>query len=447
MKVAMISLGCAKNLVDSEGLLGRLVEHGDVEIVGDPDGADGVIVNTCGFLQSSRDESESITREMLALKEAGRVKWVAMAGCLVERYGQELQTDFPDVTFLGFDDYQRVEDVVRDADSGGRNAPPPPSHRGAREHQGIHGNRLLLTQESFAYLRISEGCNLKCSFCVIPAIRGAFKSRPIDDIVGEAAALAMTGVRELVVVSQDSTYYGRDDGAFALPTLLRELSAVDGIEWIRLQYMNPAFTTDETLDAIAEIPAVVPYMDIPIQHAADATLKRMRRAPGTDGIRRCLLAARDRIPGLTLRTTVMVGFPGETDGEFGEMLDFLDEIRFDRLGCFRFSPEPGSFAIDLPNPVDDETKEARFHALMERQSAITKQSQQARVGQVLPVMVDLPDAGEDGWAIGRTAGDSPEVDCVVLLEGDGWTRGGPVPVEIIDRHEFDLIGRAAGDAR
>lgn len=450
MKVAMISLGCAKNLVDTEGILGRLVEADDVEIVGDPDGADGVIINTCGFLQSSRDESEGITAEMVDLKRAGRLKWVAMAGCLVERYGPELEQDFPDVTFLGFKDYEDVEQVVRKAQAGERNAPPPPSKRGPKEHQGVHGKRLLLTQQSFAYLRISEGCNLKCSFCVIPTIRGAFRSRPLDEIVAEAQGLAAAGVRELVIVSQDSTYYGRDGGDFALPELLQHLAWVDGIEWIRLQYMNPAFTQPRTLEAIAEIPEVVPYMDIPIQHASDPTLKRMRRAPGVDGIRDCLVRARDLIPDLTLRTTVMVGFPGETEAEFGDLMEFLQEIRFDRLGCFRYSPEPGSWAIELPDPVDDETKEARYHEVMTLQSEITKASQQARVGQVVPVMVDLlsppnteADVGAAIGAIGRTTGDSPEVDCLVHLEGDDWARGGPVPVEIIARHEYDLIGRSA----
>lgn len=449
MKIAMISLGCAKNLVDSEGILGRLVESGDVELVGDPDGADGVIVNTCGFLQSARAESEGVTAEMVRLRDAGKLKWVAMAGCLVERYGPELLQSFPDVTFLGFNDYEDVAQVVRNAQSGELNPPPPPSKRGPREHQGIHGSRVLLTSQSFAYLRISEGCNLKCAFCVIPTIRGAFKSRPLDDLVAEAEALAAGGVRELVIVSQDSTYYGRDEGDFTLPQLLQHLSWVDGIEWIRLQYMNPAFTDLKTLEAIAEIPEVVPYMDIPIQHAADSVIKRMRRAPGVDGIRRVLTDARAIIPDLTLRTTVMVGFPGETEAEFQQLMAFLDETKFDRLGCFTYSAEPGSSAFELADQVPAEVMEQRRDLVMTQQETITKLSQDAKVGTVQQVMVDLlPD--DDNCGEGRTTGDSPEVDCCVLLDGDGIEQGGdgrhglgvggPIPVRITARHELDLIG-------
>jgi ribosomal protein S12 methylthiotransferase len=441
MKVALISLGCAKNLVDSEGILGRLIESGDIEIVGDPEGADGVIVNTCGFLQSAREESEEITAEMVRLRERGGLRWVAMAGCLVERYGPELRKAFPDVAFMGFKDYANAAAVVQRAAAGDLNAPPPPSRRGPKTHQGIHGSRFLLTQTSFAYLRISEGCNLKCSFCVIPAIRGAFRSRPPEDLVAEAEALALSGVNELVIVSQDSTYYGRDVGDHSLATLLAQLAGVDGIEWIRLQYMNPAFTDPATLEAIAEIPEIVPYMDMPIQHASDSVIRRMRRAPGVDGIRQVLREARHRIPDLTLRTTVMVGFPGETEDEFAELLDFLEEIRFDRLGCFTYSSEPGSWAAELPDPVPEALKHERRDRVMERQESITKLSQDAKVGTVQPVMVDLTPPDDATFGEGRTTGDSPEVDCKVLLDGDGvWTRGGPVPVRITERHEYDLIG-------
>jgi ribosomal protein S12 methylthiotransferase len=442
MKIALISLGCAKNLVDSEGLLGRLAEAEDIEIVGNPDGADGVIINTCGFLQSARQESEAITTEMLQLQNRGQLGWVAMAGCLVERYGPSLEETFPEVTFLGFDDYEQVETVVRRAQAGGRNPPPPPARRGPRKNQGIHGSRFLLTRQSFAYLRISEGCNLRCSFCVIPTIRGAFQSRPLEDVVGEAEALALGGVKELVIVSQDSTFFGRDQGAPQprLPELLAALDRVDGIEWIRLQYMNPAFTTPEVLDAIAGLPKVVPYMDIPIQHAADGVLKRMRRSPGIQGIRGVLTEARRRIPDLTLRTTVMVGFPGESEAEFRELLDFLEEIRFDRLGCFTFSSEPGSEAAGLSDPLPEEVKQSWYDRVMSLQGSITKEAQDARVGTIQPVMVDLPPPDEDTWGEGRTLGDSPEVDCKVLLEGNNLATGGPVLVRITARHEYDLIG-------
>jgi len=443
MKVAMLSLGCAKNLVDSEGLLGRLAEADDIEIVAEPDGADGVIVNTCGFLQSARQESEAIAAEMVRLRAAGRLRWVALAGCLVERYGPALRNAFPDVAFLGFRDYEDVEAVVRRAERGDLNPPPPASRRGPKRHQGIHGTRFLLTQRSFAYLRISEGCDLRCSFCVIPAIRGTFRSRPLEDLVAEAEALAAAGVRELVIVSQDSSAYGRDTGGARLPELVRALAAVAGIAWIRLQYLNPAFTDTRLLEAVASIPEVVPYLDLPIQHASDAVLKRMRRTPGVGGIRRVIAEARRRIPELTLRTTVMVGFPGETETEFHDLLAFLEEIRFERLGCFRFSAEAGTPAATFPDPVPEEVKAERHDAVMARQQAITKQAQNARVGTIQPVMVDLPPPAGTTWGEGRTRGDSPEVDCKVLLTGGGYERGGPVPVRIFARHDYDLIGERA----
>jgi len=455
MKVALISLGCAKNLVDSEGLLGRLADTGDMDLTQDPEDADGVIINTCGFLQAAREESEDVTAEMVRLLRGGRLSWVAMAGCLVERYGPELSKKFPDVTFLGFKDYENVETLVRRARDGDLNPPPPPSKRRPREHQGIHGSRLLLTQQSFAYLRISEGCSLRCSFCVIPDIRGEYRSRNPEDLVAEAEALALAGVNELVLVSQDTTYFGHDqkNNEFLLPQLLEQLRHVEGIEWIRLHYLNPAFTSGRLLRAMAEIPEVVPYLDMPVQHAADTVLRRMKRTPGVAGIRKVIDEARQRIPDLTLRTTVMVGFPGETRAEFQALLDFLQDVRFDRLGCFTFSPEPGTPAVELPDPVPEDVKEERRHRVMELQEGLTRSSHDRKVGTIQDIMVDItvdipglevqdlegPDPEMKIQGEGRTPGDAPEVDCKVYLQGEGWVCGGPVPARITARQDFDLI--------
>jgi len=443
VKVALISLGCAKNLVDSEGILARLAEDGDFEFTHDPDGADGVIINTCGFLQSARRESEAITAEMIRLKSAGRLGWVAMAGCLVERYGPDLKQAFPEVSFLGFKDYETVEAVVRRAQAGELNAPPPLMKRGPREHQGIHGSRMLLTQQSFAYLRISEGCNLGCTFCVIPDIRGNYRSRSLEDVTSEAEALALGGVNELILISQDSTYYGRDTGEARLPDLVAQLAGLEGIEWIRLQYLNPAFTEVELLETMARTPQVVPYLDMPIQHAADSVLLRMGRTSTADSIRKVIDQARGMVPDITLRTTVMVGFPGETEAEFQELLDFIEAVKFDRLGCFQFSSEPGTPAARLPDPIPEELMEERFDRIMALQETLTLASQENKVGTIQPVMVDLVPSDDETPGEGRTTGDSPEVDCSVILEGTGWIQGGPVPVRILARQEYDLIGNLA----
>jgi ribosomal protein S12 methylthiotransferase len=432
--VSLVSLGCPKNLVDSEGLVSTLLSN-DFRVVTEPKEAEVVIVNTCGFLDASRKESLDVIKNAVGLKRKSGVKGVLVAGCMVGNYRTLLETEAPGVDRLvGFDDYGRIDRIVE----GLFPAESAPSFHVERRRMDVS-----LTPGHFAYLKISEGCNHTCSFCVIPSIRGKMKSIPTEELVQRAKGLAARGVKELVLIAQDSTLYGADlYGEVRLDRLIRRLDAVEGIRWIRLMYAYPTEVKAPLLDAMAASSKVVPYLDVPIQHANDRVLKRMLRAYGRPLLEDMIGALRDKIPGIALRTTVIAGFPGETDAEFDDLADFLAKAEFDRLGCFSYSQEEGSGAGDLPDQVPEPVKAARRDRLMAAQQAIAFRKTAARVGTTFEVLVDA--AAENGRAArARASFDAPEVDCNVLLDDATLKAGDLVRVLATAAEGYDLRARRA----
>ena len=441
---SMVSLGCPKNLVDTERMLGLLRDDG-WQLVGEPAGADLVVVNTCAFIDASRQESYAVIREMLELKARGGTRGVIVAGCLAERQKEGLLTELPGVdAVIGV--FSRDE-VARAAERlvGGLGEQrsifrPAP----ARALDDSH--RLRVTPRHMAYLKISEGCDRTCTFCAIPRMRGKHATKPIEEVVREARELAADGVRELVVVAQDTTYYGLDVyGEPRLVELLAELEKVDGLEWIRLMYLYPIHFTDRLVDAIATSGRIVPYLDMPLQHASDAVLKRMQRRVNRAATEELLGKLRDRIPDLVLRTTFITGFPGETDGQFSELVDFVRRWRFERVGTFTYSLEPDTPAARLDGHLPDDVKAARRDELMRVQQGIAHDHARRQVGRTLDVIIDRQsDDREDVW-IGRSEGDAPEIDCAVYVTAPGSSATRPLtgrilPVEIVAASGYDLAG-------
>jgi ribosomal protein S12 methylthiotransferase len=434
---AFVSLGCPKNLVDSEKMLGTLALDG-YTLVGDPDGADFVIVNTCGFIESSRAESKAVIREMLDLKRAGRTRGVIVAGCLPQRLGPALLDELPEIDHIvgvfGRDEINRVADHLIG---------------GAREQRELFRpapivalddrSRLRITPRHYAYLKISEGCDRTCTFCAIPKMRGKHITKPIEMVVAEARELANDGVRELNLVAQDTTYYGMDlYGKVRLVELLRELEVVEGIDWIRLLYLYPIHFTDELIDTIANSPKIVPYLDLPLQHINDAVLKRMQRRVNRGQTVELLEKLRTRIANVVIRTTFIVGFPGETDAQFDELADFVQDVRFERLGVFTYSLEPETPAVKLDGHLPEAVKTERRDALMALQQPIAFEHAQSLVGYELDVLID--EQSEEGQSTGRTFADAPEIDACVHVEGDEVPVGEFVSVEITGREGYDLVG-------
>ena len=426
--VSFISLGCPKNLVDSEGLVSTLLSRG-FRVLSDPKDADLVVVNTCGFLAASRRESVDAIKEAVALKDGG-VRGVLVAGCMVGNYKDQIEKEAPGVDrFVPFVDYSNIDSIAADL------LPENPSPSFTVERRRVDA---ALTPGHYAYLKISEGCNHTCSFCVIPNIRGPMRSVPEDDLVARARTLAERGVKELVVIAQDSTVYGTDlYDSNRTSRLLRRLDAVEGMEWIRLMYAYPTEVRDELIETIATGKRILPYLDVPVQHASDAVLKRMRRGYGRARLTDMIGDLRDRVSDIALRTTVIVGFPGETDADFEELLDFVKEARFERLGAFRYSNEHGSRAADLDGQVSDAVKDERYDRLMAAQQQIAFSTNQACIGTTETVLVDA--AAADGHpAVARRRHDAPEVDASVLLDDETVRPGDLVPVEITGASGYDL---------
>jgi ribosomal protein S12 methylthiotransferase len=439
---AFVSLGCPKNLVDSEKMLGTLALDG-YTLVGEPDGADFVIVNTCGFIESSRAESKAVIREMLDLKRAGRTRGVIVAGCLPQRLGPALLDELPEIDHIvgvfGRDEINRVADHLIG---------------GAREQRELFRpapivalddrSRLRITPRHYAYLKISEGCDRTCTFCSIPKMRGKHVTKPIEMVVAEARELAGDGVRELNLVAQDTTYYGLDlYGRVRLVELLHELEKIDGIDWIRLLYLYPIHFTDELIDTIANSPKIVPYLDLPLQHINDAVLKRMQRRVNRSQTVELLEKLRTQIDNVVIRTTFIVGFPGETDDQFGELAEFVQDARFERLGVFTYSLEPGTPAVKLDGHLPERVKTERRDALMALQQPIAFEHAESLIGYELDVLID--EQAEGGGFVGRTFADAPEIDaCVRVVVADPSTRelaiGEFLPVEITGREGYDLVG-------
>jgi ribosomal protein S12 methylthiotransferase len=429
----MISLGCPKNAVDTEFLLGDLASNG-YELTSNQQEADVLIVNTCGFIESAKRESIDAILEMAQLKTDGKCERLIVTGCLSERYSEELLKEIPEIDqLLGVGQYPKLKEILQNGDH--RNYADQPA-----EYFDTSAERILTTPFYSAYLKIAEGCSNKCSFCIIPKMRGPFRSESIEGLTEEARQLAAKGVRELNLVSQDTTMYGFDlrmkDG---LPRLLESLSAVDGIEWIRLFYCYPTFINTGLMDAIAGNDKVCKYIDVPLQHTHDFMLQRMKRQEREQGVREMLDEIRKRIPGVALRTTFITGFPGEREEHFRHTLDFVREIEFDHVGIFTYSHEEGTTAYDLEHDVPGEVAEERKEELMRAQKDICKRKNAGKVGEVLPVLVEGADTEEDYLVTGRLATQAPEIDGQVIIESSEVRAGDIVPMRITGSTDYDLI--------
>jgi len=445
MKIGFVSLGCPKNLVDSEVMMG-LSQEGGHTLTANPSEAEVLVVNTCAFIDSAKEESITTILELAELKKNGNCKRLVVTGCLGERYRDELKAQIPEIdVVLGTGE---VPEIVGAIEGAKRNRTIPltlvPS-KSLPTYLYDAEPRVFATPRHFAYIKVAEGCDYKCSFCIIPTLRGHYRSRPVDSIVREAQSLAARGVRELILISQDTTFYGRDleQGAL-LPKLLREVNAVDGIEWIRLLYLYPTTITDDILTAMAECDKVVKYIDLPLQHAADAVLRRMRRPGTAESYERLLARIRERVPGVSLRTTFIVGFPGETDAEFDELCAFVRRLQFDHVGVFTYSHEEGTAAYDLADDVPASVKKRRRNRLMAEQKRIVARAQRHRLGDIVRVMVDGPSPEHDLVWRGRLAGQAPEIDPVVYFteaDPESLRPGALLQAEVVGSREYDLVVR------
>ena len=433
-KIGMVSLGCAKNRVDSENMLGMLREKG-FEIVADPAEADVLFVNTCGFIESAKEESIDAIFEMAQYKKSGRAKRLYVTGCLAQRYPEALMSEIPEIDgILGVAEYSRLFEMMDAGDAGMK---PCYTQNGARF---LNTPRVLTTPGYSAYVKISDGCDNRCTYCAIPLIRGGYASRPFDDIVAECERLAADGVTEITLIAQDTSRYGCDlgDRHFMLPELLEAVSAIEGVHWVRVLYCYPDSTEDRLLDAIQRLPKVAPYLDLPLQHIDDDLLRRMNRRGSADWIKSRLEACRKR--GIAVRTTMIVGFPGETDEQFQTLLDFVREARFDRLGAFTYSAEEGTVAAKMPDQIDEDVKRQRLDQLMMLQQSISMEINQARVGTECEVLVDGFD-DEAGRFYGRSLLEAPESDGCIWLEADRELIPGEyVNVRITGADAYDLEG-------
>ena len=443
---AFVSLGCPKNTVDSERMLGKLAQDG-YALQPDADGADVVVVNTCGFIEPARQESLAVIREMLELKKAGRVGAVVVAGCMAERQREVLLDQVPEVDQIvgvfGRESIAAVVDAARrksGIDIAALDLFPPPAVRALEDTA-----RLRITPRHYAYLKISEGCDRLCTYCAIPKMRGKHVTKPVEEVIREANELAADGVRELIIVAQDSTYYGLDlYGRVRFAELLRELNKVDGLEWIRVLYAYPEHFSDELIETLATADKIVPYLDMPLQHINDRVLRRMIRRVDRAATEKLLHRLRAAIPDLTLRTTFIAGFPGETDAEYEELKRFVADFRFERLGVFPYSLEPGTPAEKLDGHVPEDVKQARVAGIMEVQQQVAFDWAAAQVSRELPVVIDGPDPEFPSHARGRTPADSPDIDCAVRVKGKNLRPGDFVAVKVTAADGYDLVGKAVG---
>jgi ribosomal protein S12 methylthiotransferase len=457
MKIGFVSLGCPKNLVDSEVMMG-LSQEGGHTLTPNPSEADVLVVNTCAFIDSAKEESVNTILELAQFKKSGSCKRLVVTGCLGERYRVELKTQIPEIdAVLGTGEVPEIVGAIEGAERR-RTIPltlipsespiPNPQSPDLPTYLYDAEPRVFATPRHFAYIKVAEGCDYKCSFCIIPKLRGHYRSRTVDAIVREARSLAARGVRELILISQDTTFYGRDLGEGAgLPKLMRELNDIGGIDWIRLLYLYPTTITDDMLDAMADCDKVVKYVDLPLQHASDDVLRRMKR-PGTGRhYEKLLERIRERVPGVSLRTTFIVGFPGESDAEFEELCAFIRNVRFDHVGVFTYSHEEGTTAHDLADNVPAAVKRKRRNALMAEQKRIVSRAQKRRVGERVQVMVDGPSPEHELVWRGRLAGQAPEIDPVVYFTDanpESLQPGALLEAEIVGSREYDLVVRLRG---
>jgi ribosomal protein S12 methylthiotransferase len=424
-RVNVITLGCSKNMVDSEILMHQLKENKFDVIHDSEEDANIVIINTCGFIDRAKEESINTILLYAEEKVEGNIEKLYVTGCLSERYKADLEREIPEV----------------DAYFGTMELPALLEKLEADYKQDLIGERMLLTPPHYAYLKISEGCNRTCSFCAIPLMRGKHISRTIESLVDETKKLAKNGVKEIMLIAQELTYYGLDIyKKRALGELLESLNNVDGIEWIRLHYAYPSKFPTEVFDSIQALPKVCNYLDMPLQHISDQVLKNMRRQISKEETTELIKTAREKVPGIALRTTFLVGFPGETDADFSELMDFVKEMRFERVGVFQYSHEENTSAFEFTDDVPAEIKEERTNKLMELQREISAELNQEKIGKEMKVLIDRK---ESGYFIGRSEFDSPEVDNEVLIEAKGNTYvriGDFAHVRIFDSTEYDLYG-------
>lgn len=436
LKIALESLGCSKNLMDAEIMTGILKEKG-YEFVEEFAEADIIIVNTCGFIRDAKQESIDTIVELSQLKEVGKLKYLIVTGCLAQRYADELLEEIPEIdAIVGTGNFMNISEIIDRLES----------EKNVTEIGNIEFAfdetlpRYVSTPEHMAYLKIGEGCSNHCTYCIIPKLRGKYRSRKIEDIVEEAKTLAAEGVKELVVIAQDTTRYGEDlYGEAKLAELLEELAGIKGIKWIRIMYSYPESITEKLIDVIAAHDNICSYFDMPIQHASNRVLKRMNRRTSKEDIRSKVEMIRSKIPDAVIRTTVIVGFPGETEEDLEELIDFMKEIKFDRLGAFAYSREEDTPADRMDGHMDEEIKEERRDRVMMVQQAISEEINQKREDKVFEVLIE--EEAEDGVYVGRTQGDAEEIDSVVYVNSDEELEiGSFVNVYITEAMEYDLIG-------
>ncbi len=444
-KVGFISLGCPKNLVDSEVMMGQLKAHG-FELTANAQDADTIVVNTCGFIEQAKAESIEAILEAASLKTNGKARHLVVAGCLVERYRDELKADLPEVdAFIGT---SQINDILTVCDPRTNTRALPVVPLGNQSATYLYDEstpRILATPSHYAYIKIAEGCDRPCAFCFIPQMRGHFRSRRFGSIVAEAHQLAEEGVKELILVAQDSSRYGEDLGKQdALAHLLRELSHTEGIEWVRVMYTYPTHISEAFLDVLAEEPKAVKYLDMPLQHASQKVLKLMKRGGNRASLERLIQRVRQRVPGIAVRTTFITGFPGETDEDFEELLTFVRNVEFDRVGVFTYSDEEGTPAYDLPDKVHPKIAKQRRARLMKEQSRISRRRNKSRIGETVRVLFEGESKESELLWQGRMETQAPDIDGCVLIN-DAPEDFGPIPGEIVnvlvtDAQDYDLIG-------
>ena len=433
-KVGMISLGCPKNQVDGEIMLEKLNKSG-FTVAESVEDSDVMIINTCGFIEDAKREAIETILEVAEYKTAGLISAIVVTGCLAERYQEEILREIPEVdSVIGIGADRDIVKVCQKALVGVRSSFYPD-----KKYLLLDGERMLSTPSHWAYLKISDGCDNKCSYCAIPGIRGGYIERPMENIISEAKSLAGKGVKELILVAQDTTKFGlKLYGEYRLPALLKELVKIDGIEWLRLYYCYPDRVTDDLIDVIAKEEKICSYIDIPLQHCNRDILKSMNRSGSYDALKELLLKMKRRIPGLSLRTTFMTGFPGETEAQFEELCRFVKEIKFDKMGCFTFSPEEDTPAFEYENQIDEEVKKRRAEVLMDIQYSITQSANKSRIGNIYRTLID--EKTESGY-IGRSYLDSPEIDSGIIITSEREHNTGEfINVKITDYDGYDLIG-------
>lgn len=444
MKIGVVSLGCPKNLVDSETMLG-LIHEENYEITNDPSEAEIIIVNTCGFIESAKEESINTILQMAEYKKSGSCKYIIVTGCLSQRYAEELFNELPEADAIaGVEVYDEIGSIIKRVMNGERfimlERSKPDVIYTSKE---TFLPRILTTPSYTAYLKIAEGCDNCCSYCAIPKIRGPYRSKPMEQVLKEAKALADNGVKELIVVAQDTTRYGEDlpGGKLLLADLLKELNKIESLKWIRVMYCYPNNFTDELIETFASLDKVCKYVDLPLQHASNRLLASMNRYDTREEVETLLAKLRKRIPGIVIRTTFIVGFPGETDTDFEELKEFVEQQRFENAGVFAYSQEEGTVAGAMPNQIPDEIKQERYHELMALQAQISEEIHKDTEGQTLEVLVEGIEEDGSGLHYGRSYREAPDIDGLVFIENPGDIKPGCfVKVNILQGFTYESVG-------